>query len=217
MNNIFLTVIEGAIAFTATNIDDLIVLLLFFSQVNARLRPHHIVGGSYWGFTVIIALSLVGFFGGLLVSPVWIGLLGILPIILGIKKLVHREEDALVQEVTADFSDQSNRHPFVALLIQLLHPQSYKVAVITLANGSDNIGIYVPLLAAKDAMGLGIILIVFYLLLGVWCYVAYRFTRNPKIAYVLTRYGQSIVPFVLIGLGLFILWEKGTFKLLIGS
>ncbi len=216
MNKIFLTVIEGAIAFAATNVDDLIILLLLFSQVNSRLRPHHIVGGSYWGFTMIVALSLVGFFGGFFISPAWIGLLGILPILLGLKRLVYREDDAQAENTIADFPNQSNRHPFVATLMQMLHPRSYQVAVITLANGSDNIGIYVPLFAAKDAMGLGIILIVFYLFLGVWCYAAYRFTRNPKIAYVLTRYGQSIVPFVLIGLGLFILWKKGTFKLLMG-
>ncbi len=217
MNKIFLTVIEGAIAFAATNVDDLIVLLLFFSQVNSRLRPHHIVGGSYWGFTMIVTLSLVGFFGGLFISSAWIGLLGIVPIILGIKNLVYREDDAQLQSTIADFPNQSNRHPFVAMLIQLLHPQSYQVAVVTLANGSDNIGIYVPLFAAKNAMELGIILIVFYLLLGVWCYAAYRFTRNPKIAYVLTRYGHSIMPFVLISLGLFILWERGTFELLVRS
>lgn len=218
MDEIFLAIVEGVTAFAATNVDDLIILLLFFAQIDATFRSHHVVSGAYWGFALLVALSFVGFLGGLVVSPVWIGLLGLLPIILGIKQLMQREQDdAQVQNVTNEFSAPSNYHPFVAGLTQLVHPQAYKVAAVTFANGGDNIGIYVPLFAASEAMTLGVILIVFFLLKGVWCYAAHRLTQNPRIAYVLTRYGHSMVPFLLIGLGLFILWKNGTFKLLIRS
>ncbi|MBM0740454.1 cadmium resistance transporter [Phormidium sp. CLA17] len=218
MNKIFLAVIEGGIAFAATNVDDFVILLLFFAQVNATFRPHHIVSGSYWGFAALIALSSVGFFGGLVVSSTWIGLLGILPIILGIKQLVQREqEDAQVQDVTNESFPRSNRHPLVVALTKLLHPQAYKVAAVTFANGGDNIGIYVPLFAASDAIALGVILSVFFLLKGAWCYTAYRSAQNSRIAYVLARYGRTVVPFLLVGLGLFILWKNGTFDLLIGE
>lgn len=215
MNEIFFAILEGVTAFVATNVDDLIILLLFFAQVNATFRPHHIVSGAYWGFTALVSLSLVGFFGGLVISSTWIGLLGILPIILGIQKLMDGEkDDAQTQNVATDFSASSHRHPLVAVFMQLLHPQAYKVAVVTFANGGDNIGIYVPLFAGSNVMTLGVILIVFFLLKGGWCYVAYRLTQNPRIAYVLTRYGYSFVPFLLISLGLFIFWKNGTFKLL---
>ncbi|NJK63837.1 MAG: transporter [Synechococcaceae cyanobacterium SM2_3_1] len=216
MNEILLAIVEGVTAFAATNVDDLIILLLFFAQTSATFRPHHVVSGSYWGFAALVAFSLVGFLGGLVVSSAWIGLLGILPIILGIKQLMQREqEDVQVQEVTNDVSGISSYPPFIAGVLQLLHPQVYKVATVTFANGGDNIGIYVPLFAASDAIILGVILIVFFLLKGVWCYAAYRSTQNPSIAYVLARYGHSVVPFLLIGLGLFILWKNGTYKLLI--
>lgn len=39
-------------------------------------------------------------------------------------------------------------------------------------------------------------------------------SRQPTIAYILSRYGKATVPFVLIGLGLFIMYERGTFTLL---
>jgi cadmium resistance transport/sequestration family protein len=218
VNEIVLAIIEGVTAFAATNVDDLIILLLFFAQVNETFRPQHVVSGSYWGFAALVILSLVGFLGGLVVSSTWIGLLGILPIILGIKQLMQwGQDDAQVENVTNEFSALSNRHPLIAVLMKLLHPQAYKVAAVTFANGGDNIGIYVPLFAASSAMALGVILIVFSLLKGMWCYAAYRLTQNPRIAYGLTRYGHSIIPFVLIGLGLFILWKNGTFKLLIRS
>jgi cadmium resistance protein CadD (predicted permease) len=45
----------------------------------------------------------------------------------------------------------------------------------------------------------------------VWCYIAYLLSRQQSIARILTRYGQAIVPFVLIGLGIYILIDSGTF------
>jgi cadmium resistance protein CadD (predicted permease) len=88
------------------------------------------------------------------------------------------------------------------------------VAAVTLANGGDNISIYIPLFAGHNLASLGVILCVFFLMVGLWCYIAYLLTRQPNIANVLSRYGKAVVPFVLIGLGLFIMYERGTFNLL---
>ena len=174
------------------------------------LALRHIVAGQYLGFTALIVASLPGFFGGLIVPRTWIGILGLVPIAIGISRLVNREKDGdRVQTV----SGEADRSP-ANTLASFLSPQTYKVAAVTLANGGDNIGIYVPLFASSNLTSLGVILSVFFLLIGVWCYIAYRLARQPTIAYVLTRYGQAIVPFVLIGLGIFILIESGTFQLL---
>ncbi|MDX2270647.1 MAG: cadmium resistance transporter [Cyanobacteriota bacterium] len=218
MNKLFLAMAEGTSAFAATNIDDLMILLLFFAQTNAAFRSCHVVIGSYWGFAVLVTFSLVGFWGGLVVSSAWLGLLGLLPIILGIKKLIQPEpENTQPQEIINDISSRSNSPPLIAGALQWLHPQTYQVATVTVANGGDNIGVYIPLFAASDAATLGVLLIVFFLLKGAWCYAAYRLIQNPNIACVLTRYGHSVVPFLLIGLGLLILWKNGTLKVLIRS
>jgi cadmium resistance protein CadD (predicted permease) len=87
------------------------------------------------------------------------------------------------------------------------------VAAVTFANGGDNIGIYTPLFASSDLVRLLIVLVVFYALLGVWCYVGYVVTRHPAVAHVLTRYGHLIVPFILIGLGIYIILDSGTLAL----
>jgi cadmium resistance transport/sequestration family protein len=207
--------IEGTIAFAATNIDDIIILLLFFSQVNINFRRRHIVVGQYLGFALIIIASLPGFFGGLIVPREWIGLLGLFPIAIGIKQLVNREEEATeVQTVTSDFKPSSVRNPVVSFLLSVLSPQTYKVAAVTFANGGDNISVYVPLFAGNSLASLGAILSVFFLMVGVWCAIASLLTRHATIAYILSRYGKAAVPFVLIGLGLFIIYERGTFNLL---
>ena len=90
----------------------------------------------------------------------------------------------------------------------------YNVAAVTVANGTDNISIYVPLFASRTWESLLVILGVFFVLVGVLCYVAYKLTRNKAIADVLPRYGNNFMPFVLIGLGAFIMVDSGTFTLL---
>lgn len=212
-------IITGIISFAATNIDDIVILMLFYAQADATFRKRHIVAGQYLGFTALIITSLPGFFGGLIVPRPWIGLLGLLPIAIGIKQLVSRLDDAdtEVQAVTTDFEQSSNSKPAVAILASVLNPQTYKVAAVTVANGGDNIGIYVPLFASSDLTSLGVILSMFFVLIGVWCYVAYRLTSLPAVANVLTRYGKALVPFVLIGLGIFILLDSGTYRLLLSQ
>jgi cadmium resistance protein CadD (predicted permease) len=45
MNNLLTAIITGVVAFIATNIDDILILLVFFSQVNKNFRPWQIVVG----------------------------------------------------------------------------------------------------------------------------------------------------------------------------
>jgi cadmium resistance transport/sequestration family protein len=208
-------IIAGITSFAATNIDDIVILMLFFAQVNSTFRRRHIVVGQYLGFTVLILASLPGFFGGLIVPKAWIGILGLVPIAIGVSRLVNRDKDEQdVQAVSGEFNPSRADTSVLSILGSLLNPQTFNVAAVTFANGGDNIGIYVPLFASSDLASLGVILTVFFLLIGVWCYIAYRLTRQPTVAHVLTRYGKAIVPFVLIGLGVFILIESGTYQLL---
>lgn len=215
MNGIWTIIVSAIVAFVATNIDDIIILLLFFSQVSDRFRRRHIVFGQYLGFAALVIASLPGYFGGLVVSQEWIGLLGIVPIAIGIKQLFSRSEaeETEVQDVNIDLQASPSKNKLVAFLTTVLNPQTYKVAAVTFANGGDNISIYIPLFAGSNLANLGATLGVFFFMVGVWCYIAYLLTRHRAVAYVLTRYGKPLVPFVLIGLGLFIMYERGTFSL----
>ncbi|TBR60035.1 transporter [Westiellopsis prolifica IICB1] len=216
MNKIITTLTESIIAFAATNIDDIFILLLFFSQINNSFRRRHIFLGQYLGFTLIILASLPGFFGGLVVPRAWIGILGILPIAIGIKQLFSQETERIeIQTVTSDFTSSETNNPLLSFISSFINPQTYKVAAITFANGGDNIGIYIPLFAGINFNSLLITLAVFFIMVGVWCVVAYLLARQVTIASVLNRYGATIVPFVLIGLGFYIMYERGTFSLLI--
>ncbi|MDZ8239107.1 MAG: cadmium resistance transporter [Nostoc sp. ChiQUE01a] len=207
-HNYVTAISTGAITFIATNIDDIVILLLFFSQINYTFRPRHIVTGQFLGFTVLLILSLSGLFGGLVLSKSWIGLLGLLPIAIGISSLVNREEDSL-EEVSQETEESQE-----TTITHLLSPQIYSVAAVTVANGSDNISVYVPLFASSNLESFVVIIVIFFLLLGIWCYAAYKLTNQKIIASVLTRYGNNIVPFVLIGLGVFIVLKSEALSLI---
>src|SRR5438270_12615288 len=109
--------ITGAVAFSATNIDDIVFLTIFFSQTGRRW---HIVFGQYLGFTALVLVSLTGFFGGRILPHEWLRLFGLAPIAIGIKKLLTKHDGHMQHASTATLD----------------------VAIVTFVNGSDNIGIY---------------------------------------------------------------------------
>ncbi len=202
MNSLVSAITTGVFAFSATNIDDLIILTLFFSQVNSQFRRWHIVAGQYLGFTALVLASIPGFFGGLILPRPWIGLFGLLPIAIGIKCLLEPDTD---DSSTDDNPTQQN---------QFVNWQVYSVAAITFANGSDNISIYVPLFASSSWESLLVILGVFFTSVGLLCYLAYQLTNQSAIAHLLTHYGNQFMPYVLMGLGAFIVLDSGSLTLL---
>lgn len=204
MPDVLKAISTGLTAFTATNLDDILILLLFFSQVNHLFRRRDIIAGQYLGFAALVAISLPGFFGSMLLPRPWIGMLGIVPIAIGASRLICPDEDDDEEEVLPT--------PQTSWLGSLLSPQAYGVAAVTFANGGDNIGIYVPLFASSPGPSLMVILAVFFTLVGVWCFTAHRLTQVPAIAQSLTRYGNQLVPFVLIGLGILILLDSHTLE-----
>lgn len=217
------TIITGITSFIATNIDDIVILIIFFAQVPNKsqidqLLPNQltvpqIIVGKYLGFIVLLLASLPGYFGGLFIPDKWLGLLGFVPVAIGINHLLqllqpdHTEDE--IQTVTAELSHISSNK-----FAHILNPKTYTVAGITVANGGDNIGIYVPLFANTNLPSLVIIILVFLVMIGVWCAIAYYLTRHPILAHGITHYGKVVVPFVLIALGIYIFIDSGAYQLL---
>lgn len=158
--------------------------------------------GQYLGFILLIVMSLGGFFGSFLIPAHLVKLLGLIPLCLGII--------ALTQDETSEFQSVEEMLPETppSSTMQWLSPQIYTVASVTVANGSDNISIYVPLFAHNSGQNLIITLIIFLILVSVWCFAAYRLTRLPVIADLLHRQGNRFVPCVLITLGVYIVKES---------
>ena len=196
MNNIIILLGVTIAAFIATNIDDLFVLMLFFSDKGTK---RHVVIGQYIGFAAIIIVSLLGYAGTLVFPETWIGLLGFAPIGIGIWKFTTLN----IKE--AQTTVRSSR-----LFSSIMQPQTYGVAAVTFANGSDNLSVYIPLFASHTALEVMLMISLFFMLVGAWCYVAYKLVRHPLAAKAIDKYGKRTMPFILIGLGLFIVYEHHT-------
>lgn len=186
--------------FASTNVDDLFVLLGFFSD--PRYRPFQIVIGQYVGIGLLFGLSVAASLISLIVAPAYVGLLGLAPIAIGLKKLWDIRSRGESEEPADDGRSGSN---------------IFAVAAVTTANGGDNISIYTPLFAIRQATEVALIGVVFAVMTAVWLTVAYKLTTHPDLGAPIRRYGHRIVPFVLIGLGILILVEAGTFRLLRGA
>lgn len=212
------TVMLGVATATATTFDDNIYLTLFFSKTNRTFRPRHIVVGEFVGFTGLVGISLIGYFAGLMIPHIWIGLLGFLPIAIGVNALLSRQ--IIEEEDTVDVSVANPTNPHYhqvrrqSLWHTLRDPQTYRVSAVTLANGGNNIAIYIPLFASSTLPRLSIILAVCYAAIGLWLFVSYSLNRQPMTAVIMSRYVRRAFPFVLIWLGSSIVLENGSYQLL---
>jgi cadmium resistance protein CadD (predicted permease) len=77
----------GVAAFVSTNIDDLFILMVFFAT--PRFPFSQIVLGQYIGMGSLIGVSLAGSLITLVLPRNIIGLIGLFPIIIGIKELLE--------------------------------------------------------------------------------------------------------------------------------
>jgi cadmium resistance transport/sequestration family protein len=209
MDEIITAIPAGLSAFAATNLDDILILMLLFSQVDSALRRNHIIAGQYLGFAILVIASLSGLVSQLFLPRPWIGMLGLIPILIGLSRLLNPQGDADETQTSTETPASTEQNSFFQ---HFLSPQTYGVAAITFANGGDNIGIYVPLFANSGWQSLGVILTVFFIMVGVWCYAAYQLTQVPVIANRLTAYGNYLVPYVLMGLGVLILLDSHTLE-----
>jgi cadmium resistance protein CadD (predicted permease) len=170
------------VTFAVTNIDDAFLLTLFFAR---GIPQRRIIAGQYLGFAVIIIVSLIAALAALAIPHRWIRVLGLLPLALGIKDLFKvrpRETE-----------------PVKGWDVGIL-----SIALITLSNGADNIGVYVPFFVFGYPY-LWLILITYAMLVGLWCFfgrVLGTYTLTPRL---IDRWGKKAVPMVFIFLGVFIL------------
>ena len=205
MSSFLPTVAIGIVSFIATNIDDIILLALFFSQVGHGLRNRDVVVGQYLGFIAILVVSLLGLIAGVVLPHQWTSLLGLVPIALGVRAMW--DWSTLPEETGPDSPVLKQAKPRRGNpLTPFVSTGSYQVAAITLANGGDNIGTYLPIFANRPPQ-VGTLLVVYLLLTGVWCYLGSRLVLWTPVATVLTRYGRYMTPLVFIAIGLAILWE----------
>src|SRR5699024_4204356 len=74
--------------------------------------------------------------------------------------------------------------------------------------------IYIPYFTALNAVEILIASIVFFIMVGVLCYVSYRLASLDFVSEKVEKYERWIVPIVFIGLGIYIMFENGRLNVL---
>ncbi|WP_433310504.1 cadmium resistance transporter [Micromonospora sp. CA-269861] len=179
----------AAVVFAATDIDDIVILTLFFvaARTTGQPRTWEIVAGQYLGIGALALASAV-IAGGLLVVPdPWTGLLGLLPIALGVRALRGSDDDEAPAVVTGALG----------------------VAGVTIANGADNVAVYVPVFRAFGVADSAVFLLVFVLLIALWCVAGAWLGGHRRVVRLVERAGAWLVPTIFIAIGLVILVSSG--------
>jgi len=199
MENIISVILIAISTFAVTNIDDLLILSIYFT--NPDYKKSNVVAGQYLGVITLIGISLLGLLLGKVLEPAWVGLLGLVPIFIGVKDIMKFFKTTKVVEKSNPISVKSK--------IQFLN-----VMLVTIANGGDNIGVYAPLFASSSIDLVIIFIVVFVLMIALWCLLAFYFVKHSLIKTAFAKFGHTILPFFLILLGIWILFESKSFKLL---
>ncbi|MGC5335093.1 cadmium resistance transporter [Micromonospora sp. DT62] len=190
------TAAGAAVVFTATNIDDIVVLTLFFvaARTTGRPRTWQIVAGQYLGIGALALASTVVAAGLLVVPEPWTGLLGLLPVALGVRALLRDDADDAPAVVGSTLG----------------------VAGVTIANGADNIAVYVPVFRALGPADGAVFLLVFVVLIALWCAAGAWLGGHPRVTRLVGRAGHWLVPAVFIAIGVVILATSGVLPHLLG-
>ena len=195
-------IVTSIILYSGTAVDLLIILMLFFAKRKSRKDIINIYLGQFLGSVSLIFLSLLfAFVLNYIPSKEILGLLGLIPIFLGLKVLFLGDSDG--EAIAKDGLRKDNKN-----LIFL-------VAMITFAScGADNIGVFVPYFTTLNLVNLIVTLLTFLVMIYLLVFSAQKLAQVPSVGETLEKYSRWFIAVVYLGLGMYILIENNVFDML---
>lgn len=195
------TIISAIGVYISTSIDYLIILIILFAQLSRNKQKWHIYAGQYLGTGLLVGASLVAAYVVNFVPEAWmVGLLGLIPIYLGIRFAIVGEGEEEEEEIIERFEQSKANQLF------------WTVTLLTIASGGDNLGIYIPYFASLDWSQTLVALLVFAIGIIIFCELSRVLSSIPFISETIEKYERIVVPLVFITLGLYIMYENGTIE-----
>ncbi|MBZ2120257.1 CadD family cadmium resistance transporter [Streptococcus parasanguinis] len=195
-------IVTSIILYSGTAVDLLIILMLFFAKRKSRKDIINIYLGQFLGSVSLILLSLLfAFVLNYIPSKEILGLLGLIPIFLGLKVLLLGDSDG--EAIAKDGLRKDDKN-----LIFL-------VAMITFAScGADNIGVFVPYFITLNLANLIVALLTFLVMIYLLVFSAQKLAQVPSVGETLEKYSRWFIAVVYLGLGMYILIENNSFDML---
>lgn len=197
----FQTILTALGVYISTSIDYLFILLILFTQLDKSSQKGHIYAGQYLGTGILIAVSLVAAFAIRFIPQEWmIGLLGLIPIFLGIRFAIVGEEDADEDEIVDKMNQRQSSWLF------------WTVTLLTIASGGDNLGIYIPYFSTLNWSEIILVVIVFTIGIIGLVEISRLLYSMPGVSETIEKYETIVIPIVFVALGIYILLENGTLQ-----
>ena len=195
-------IVTSIILYSGTAVDLLIILMLFFAKRKSRKDIINIYLGQFLGSVSLILLSLLfAFVLNYIPSKEILGLLGLIPIFLGLKVLLLGDSDG--EAIAKEGLRKDNKN-----LIFL-------VAMITFAScGADNIGVFVPYFTTLNLANLIVALLTFLVMIYLLVFSAQKLAQVSSVGEILEKYSRWFIAVVYLGLGIYILIENNSFDIL---
>ena len=199
------TIVTAAILYIATAVDLWVILLIFFAKAKTKKEYRDIYIGQYVGSVTLIVVSLFFAFVLNYVPEKWIlGLLGLIPIYLGIKVAIY--DDCEGEKRAKKELNEKGLSKLVGT-----------VAIVTIAScGADNIGLFVPYFVTLSVTNLLLTLFVFLILIFFLVFTAQKLANIPGIGEIVEKFSRWIMAIIYIALGLFIIIENDTIQTILG-
>lgn len=196
MDGVLIIIGVGAGAFIGTNLDNLLLLVAMYARYSRQAGT--VTAGYIFGMLTICFIALLLGETGDYIPLDWLGLLGIVPMTLGVIDLwkLFRKP---VAETAAGPAGEENRRTIFSML-----------ASMQLSNGADTIITFTILFAESGDPADYMLVPTFVAMIGVFSGLAYYSVKQEKLGRVLRRYGQYVTPVILILVGFYILSNTAT-------
>lgn len=193
------TLVASVGAFVATGFDEIVMLTVIFAKMKTPRNVRDVYIGQEISMIVLLAISLLAAFGVAFIPREWVGLLGLVPIAIGLKVAITGEDD----DDEADEDEVAKRLTRHSSLV-------VAVALIAIGGGAEELSVYIPFFSSLLGANLVAAVVTFLILVPVWCALCQRISRIPRIGETIEKYGRVVISVLFVAIGIFVLVENQT-------
>ncbi|WP_185696115.1 cadmium resistance transporter [Weissella viridescens] len=194
-------IVSVIVAFVSSNLDDLVILTILYAEATTRKQRWTILWGQLLGIGAILLLSIACVTMLHAFNLNYLNLLGIFPLLMGVNGFykLYKSDETAKQDAKRHTKIQKTAQKATGLTLGT-------IMTLTVSNGADNMGIYIPLFSKYSNTQMWGVLLLFVIMIPIWCWIGEKIADLPVIKNFVQKYQKVLVPIIYIGLGLYILF-----------